>query len=88
MDSCYNLIHTLLHPPQNFLNGLLQKDPHKRLAWPQLLYHPFVAKGELGILDMYACANFATDSHHKTSPNVAFLWDSVNYVFLVINVTV
>ncbi len=31
---------------RGFLEGLLQKDPRKRLSWPHLLYHPFVAKGE------------------------------------------
>ena len=30
---------------QNFLKGLLQKDPRKRLSWPHLLYHPFVNEG-------------------------------------------
>ncbi|XP_062507708.1 serine/threonine-protein kinase 36-like [Corticium candelabrum] len=28
---------------KDFLSGLLQKDPKKRLTWPRLLYHPFVA---------------------------------------------
>lgn len=27
---------------QNFLQGLLVKNPQQRLAWPQLLDHPFV----------------------------------------------
>ena len=31
---------------QGLLHGLLQKDPHKRLSWPHLLYHPFIASGE------------------------------------------
>ncbi|XP_049959680.1 serine/threonine-protein kinase fused isoform X2 [Schistocerca serialis cubense] len=30
---------------QSFLQGLLEKDPNKRLTWPQLLYHPFVKDG-------------------------------------------
>lgn len=30
---------------QNFLEGLLQKDPHRRISWPHLLYHPFVKDG-------------------------------------------
>ncbi|XP_077596797.1 uncharacterized protein LOC144212637 isoform X2 [Stigmatopora nigra] len=29
----------------NFLQGLLIKDPQKRLSWPDLLHHPFVADG-------------------------------------------
>lgn len=28
---------------QSFLKGLLTKDPQKRLAWPDILHHPFVA---------------------------------------------
>lgn len=28
---------------KDFLNGLLIKDPQKRLSWPALLYHPFVS---------------------------------------------
>uniref|UniRef100_A0A669DFK1 non-specific serine/threonine protein kinase n=1 Tax=Oreochromis niloticus TaxID=8128 RepID=A0A669DFK1_ORENI len=31
----------------SFLKGLLTKDPQKRLSWPDLLYHPFVADGVL-----------------------------------------
>ncbi|XP_061752486.1 serine/threonine-protein kinase 36-like [Nerophis ophidion] len=29
----------------SFLKGLLTKDPQKRLSWPDLLHHPFVADG-------------------------------------------
>ena len=40
---------------QSFLQGLLTKDPRKRLSWPYLLRHPFIAesvdgKGEFGLL--------------------------------------
>lgn len=28
---------------QNFLQGLLTKDPRQRLSWPDLLHHPFIA---------------------------------------------
>uniref|UniRef100_A0A8C1LIN2 non-specific serine/threonine protein kinase n=1 Tax=Cyprinus carpio TaxID=7962 RepID=A0A8C1LIN2_CYPCA len=31
----------------SFLKGLLMKDPEKRLSWPDLLHHPFVADGVL-----------------------------------------
>lgn len=31
---------------KSFLQGLLQKDPHKRLNWPHLLNHPFVRESE------------------------------------------
>ncbi|KAM7397868.1 hypothetical protein PAMA_005957 [Pampus argenteus] len=35
----------------NFLQGLLTKDPQKRLSWPDLLHHPFVADGVLVLSD-------------------------------------
>ncbi|CAK6953717.1 serine/threonine-protein kinase 36 [Scomber scombrus] len=35
----------------NFLKGLLTKDPQKRLSWPDLLHHPFVADGVLVLSD-------------------------------------
>ena len=30
---------------KSFLEGLLQKDPKRRISWPHLLYHPFVSDG-------------------------------------------
>ncbi|XP_016403399.1 serine/threonine-protein kinase 36-like [Sinocyclocheilus rhinocerous] len=35
----------------SFLKGLLMKDPEKRLSWPDLLHHPFVADGVLTVSD-------------------------------------
>ncbi|KAM8899607.1 serine/threonine-protein kinase 36 isoform 1-T1 [Spinachia spinachia] len=35
----------------SLLKGLLTKDPQKRLSWPDLLHHPFVADGVLVLLD-------------------------------------
>ncbi|XP_041656572.1 serine/threonine-protein kinase 36 isoform X2 [Cheilinus undulatus] len=35
----------------SFLKGLLTKDPQKRLSWPDLLHHPFVADGVLVLPD-------------------------------------
>ncbi|XP_062391818.1 serine/threonine-protein kinase 36 [Sardina pilchardus] len=35
----------------NFLQGLLTKDPQRRLSWPHLLQHPFVADGVLVLSD-------------------------------------
>ncbi|KAM3602128.1 uncharacterized protein V6R79_024761 [Siganus canaliculatus] len=35
----------------SFLKGLLTKDPLKRLSWPDLLHHPFVADGVLVLPD-------------------------------------
>ncbi|EIE26434.1 Pkinase-domain-containing protein [Coccomyxa subellipsoidea C-169] len=53
--SIYSLIHQIVqdsvkYPPEmsrefrGFLKGLLNKYPAKRLSWPQLLEHPFVAE--------------------------------------------
>ena len=53
-NSIYTLINHIVKDPvkypssmsppfRSFLQGLLQKDPRKRLAWPHLLSHPFVA---------------------------------------------
>lgn len=30
---------------KNFLQGLLNKDPTKRLSWPELAYHDFIKGG-------------------------------------------
>ncbi|RMC18645.1 hypothetical protein DUI87_04541 [Hirundo rustica rustica] len=35
---------------KSFLQGLLMKDPHQRLSWPELLSHPFVA-GRVTVID-------------------------------------
>ncbi len=45
---CLNRSAYLMFPLQRFLKGLLTKDPQKRLSWPDLLHHPFVADGVLG----------------------------------------
>ncbi|KAF7205851.1 serine/threonine-protein kinase 36 isoform X1 [Nothobranchius furzeri] len=39
--------HTMSDTCMSFLKGLLTKDPQKRLSWPHLLHHPFVADGVL-----------------------------------------
>eukprot|EP00191_Tetraselmis_sp_GSL018_P012506 CAMPEP_0177598674 /NCGR_PEP_ID=MMETSP0419_2-20121207/12506_1 /TAXON_ID=582737 /ORGANISM="Tetraselmis sp., Strain GSL018" /LENGTH=1263 /DNA_ID=CAMNT_0019091197 /DNA_START=454 /DNA_END=4245 /DNA_ORIENTATION=- len=52
-NSIYSLIHHIVKDPvkfpsnispefRDFLKGLLNKDPKKRLGWPNLLDHPFV----------------------------------------------
>ena len=56
-NSIYTLINQIVKEPvkypadiskefKSFLQGLLQKNPKKRLAWPQLLDHPFVRESE------------------------------------------
>ena len=54
-NSIYSLINHIVKDPvkypdtmsaqfKSFLKGLLQKDPRRRLKWPELLHHPFVAE--------------------------------------------
>ncbi|XP_043094292.1 serine/threonine-protein kinase 36 isoform X2 [Puntigrus tetrazona] len=38
----------------SFLKGLLMKDPERRLSWPDLLHHPFVADGVLMVSDEHS----------------------------------
>ncbi|NWU76172.1 STK36 kinase, partial [Onychorhynchus coronatus] len=35
---------------KSFLQGLLMKDPHQRLSWPELLSHPFIA-GQVTVIN-------------------------------------
>ena len=54
-NSLYSLINLIINDSvkypdtmsgefKSFLQGLLQKNPKQRLAWPQLLHHPFIAE--------------------------------------------
>eukprot|EP00929_Paragymnodinium_shiwhaense_P007706 TRINITY_DN111616_c0_g1_i1.p1 TRINITY_DN111616_c0_g1~~TRINITY_DN111616_c0_g1_i1.p1 ORF type:complete len:1391 (+),score=295.62 TRINITY_DN111616_c0_g1_i1:196-4368(+) len=54
-DSIVSLMHIVVQKPvvypeqmpqvlKSFLQALLQKDPRQRIAWPDLLYHPFIAE--------------------------------------------
>jgi fused-like protein len=56
----------------DFLNGLLTKEPKKRLSWPQLLYHPFVApvyveKGEKPFVSEVSPVLEETATSHDSS---------------------
>ncbi|XP_069002704.1 serine/threonine-protein kinase 36 [Embiotoca jacksoni] len=42
---------TMSNTCTSFLKGLLTKDPQKRLSWPDLLHHPFVADEVLVLSD-------------------------------------
>ncbi|KAM9728799.1 serine/threonine-protein kinase 36 [Menidia menidia] len=42
---------TMSNTCMSFLKGLLTKDPQKRLSWPDLLHHPFVAHSVLVLSD-------------------------------------
>lgn len=55
-NSIFHLVQMIVRDPvkwpdtmsvtcMSFLKGLLTKDPQKRLSWPDLLHHPFVADG-------------------------------------------
>ncbi|XP_054611327.1 serine/threonine-protein kinase 36 isoform X2 [Dunckerocampus dactyliophorus] len=55
-NSIFHLVQLIVREPikwpdtmsstcTSFLKGLLTKDPQKRLSWPDLLHHPFVADG-------------------------------------------
>ncbi|KAK6192112.1 hypothetical protein SNE40_003650 [Patella caerulea] len=55
-NSIFQLVNMIIKDPvkwpknmspafKSFLQGLLNKNPKQRLAWPQLLHHPFVAEG-------------------------------------------
>ncbi|NWV69477.1 STK36 kinase, partial [Malurus elegans] len=45
---------------KSFLQGLLMKDPHQRLSWPELLSHPFIA-GRVTVID-------DTEEHKISNP--------------------
>uniref|UniRef100_A0A3Q1BAX1 non-specific serine/threonine protein kinase n=1 Tax=Amphiprion ocellaris TaxID=80972 RepID=A0A3Q1BAX1_AMPOC len=61
-NSIFHLVQLIVRDPvkwpetmsdtcMSFLKGLLTKDPQKRLSWPDLLHHPFVADGVLVLSD-------------------------------------
>ncbi|KAA8587056.1 hypothetical protein FQN60_000892 [Etheostoma spectabile] len=61
-NSIFHLVQLIVRDPvkwpdtmsdtcTSFLKGLLTKDPQKRLSWPDLLHHPFVADGVLVVSD-------------------------------------
>ncbi|NWW73365.1 STK36 kinase, partial [Climacteris rufus] len=60
-NSIFQLVHLIIKDPvkwpttmspvfKSFLQGLLMKDPHQRLSWPELLSHPFIA-GRVTVID-------------------------------------
>ncbi|KAK5858369.1 hypothetical protein PBY51_002515 [Eleginops maclovinus] len=61
-NSIFHLVQLIVRDPvkwpdsmsvtcTSFLKGLLTKDPQKRLSWPDLLHHPFVADDVLVLSD-------------------------------------
>uniref|UniRef100_A0AAQ5Y185 non-specific serine/threonine protein kinase n=1 Tax=Amphiprion ocellaris TaxID=80972 RepID=A0AAQ5Y185_AMPOC len=76
-NSIFHLVQLIVRDPvkwpetmsdtcMSFLKGLLTKDPQKRLSWPDLLHHPFVADGVLGDLQRLelTVASFIPHSLH------------------------
>ncbi|XP_005520039.1 PREDICTED: serine/threonine-protein kinase 36 [Pseudopodoces humilis] len=60
-NSIFHLVSLIIQDPvkwpttmspvfKSFLQGLLMKDPHQRLSWPELLSHPFIA-GRVTVID-------------------------------------
>ncbi|XP_058156097.1 serine/threonine-protein kinase 36 isoform X7 [Dasypus novemcinctus] len=60
--------------PQNFLQGLLTKDPQQRLSWPDLLYHPFIA-GRVTIITEPAAPDLGTPFTSRLPPELQVLKD-------------
>lgn len=52
---------------KSFLSGLLQKDPAKRLSWPHLLHHSFVAHGHTGT--PHTITPFTPSHFHTITPS-------------------
>ncbi|MEJ1272036.1 serine/threonine kinase 36 [Cricetulus griseus] len=59
---------------QNFLQGLLTKDPRHRLSWPDLLHHPFIA-GRVTIITEPAGSDLGTPFTSRLPPELQVLKD-------------
>ncbi|VTJ61617.1 Hypothetical predicted protein [Marmota monax] len=59
---------------QNFLQGLLTKDPRQRLSWPDLLHHPFIA-GRVTIITEPAGSESGTPFTSHLPPELQVLKD-------------
>ncbi|XP_053140146.1 serine/threonine-protein kinase 36 isoform X2 [Hemicordylus capensis] len=57
---------------KSFLQGLLMKDPHQRLSWPELLYHPFIA-GRVTVIDDTAEQGIVSPFTSKLPPELQAL---------------
>ncbi|NXO11162.1 STK36 kinase, partial [Oriolus oriolus] len=57
---------------KSFLQGLLMKDPHQRLSWPELLSHPFIA-GRVTVIDDTAEHGISNPFTTKLSPELQAL---------------
>ncbi|NXO80770.1 STK36 kinase, partial [Sitta europaea] len=59
---------------KSFLQGLLMKDPHQRLSWPELLSHPFIA-GQVTVIDDTEEHGISNPFTTKLSPELQALKD-------------
>ncbi|XP_017680806.1 PREDICTED: serine/threonine-protein kinase 36 [Lepidothrix coronata] len=57
---------------KSFLQGLLMKDPHQRLSWPELLSHPFIA-GRVTVIDDTEERGISNPFTTKLSPELQAL---------------
>ncbi|NWV10088.1 STK36 kinase, partial [Ptilonorhynchus violaceus] len=57
---------------KSFLQGLLMKDPHQRLSWPELLSHPFIA-GRVTVIDDTEDHGISNPFTTKLSPELQAL---------------
>ncbi|NWU60786.1 STK36 kinase, partial [Pterocles burchelli] len=57
---------------KSFLQGLLMKDPHQRLSWPELLSHPFIA-GRVTVIDDTEDLGISNPFTTKLSPELQAL---------------
>ncbi|NXS14990.1 STK36 kinase, partial [Neodrepanis coruscans] len=57
---------------KSFLQGLLMKDPHQRLSWPELLSHPFIA-GRVTLIDDTEKHGISNPFTTKLSPELQAL---------------
>ncbi|XP_019493894.1 PREDICTED: serine/threonine-protein kinase 36 isoform X2 [Hipposideros armiger] len=83
--SIFQLVNLILKDPvrwpptmspcfKNFLQGLLTKDPQQRLAWPDLLHHPFIA-GRVTIITEPAGPDLGTPFTSRLPPELQILKD-------------
>ncbi|XP_004864628.1 serine/threonine-protein kinase 36 isoform X3 [Heterocephalus glaber] len=83
--SIFQLVNLILKDPvrwpstispcfKNFLQGLLTKEPQKRLSWPDLLHHPFIA-GRVTIITEPADSDLGTPFTSRLPPELQVLKD-------------
>ncbi|NXU18054.1 STK36 kinase, partial [Pardalotus punctatus] len=88
-NSIFQLISLIIKDPvkwprtmgpvfKSFLQGLLMKDPHQRLSWPELLSHPFIA-GRVTVIDDTEEHGISNPFTTKLSPELQALKEQQVY---------